>query len=213
MVSRGKRPYRQGKRAEQADLTRRRIIEAAREELLESPFVAINLEAVARRAGVARSTIYAIFRSRLRLFEAIEADLRERGGFRAIQAALDLPDAREILRQSLAAAVQLYVNEGKLWRALELQAVIDPDAATLTSRTNHDRIGGMRYLAQLLDEQGYLRPGVSATEASHVLSLLSDLVVYERFTLTMGLTPEQVLAQLLVLTRSFLRRDDEASRA
>jgi AcrR family transcriptional regulator len=203
-----KRRYRQRKRAEQVGLTRQRIIDATRGVLLDSPFVAINLEAVARRAGVARSTIYAIFGSRLGLFEAVAADLRERGGFGAIQAAFDLPDARDILRQSLAAAVHLYRNEGRLWRALELQAVIDPDAATLTTHTNHDRIGGMRYLAELLDQQGHLRAGVSVTEVGHVLALLSDLVVYDRLSVALRLTPDQLLAQLLLLTASFLRPDE-----
>jgi AcrR family transcriptional regulator len=204
-----KRQYRQRKRAQIADLTRQRIIEAAREVLMESPFVAINLEKVARRAGVARSTIYAIFESRLGLFEAIKEDLRQRGGFRTIQAAFALPNARDILRDSLAAAVQLYMNEGKLWRVLELQALIDPDAATLTSRENQDRMGGMRHLARLLDEQGYLQEGVTATDARRVLSLLTDLIVYDRLTLTMELTTDQLLAFLLLSTRSFMRPDVE----
>jgi AcrR family transcriptional regulator len=201
----GKRPYHQHKRAQQAVRTRQQIIEAARSVLIEAPFVAINLETVARRAGVARSTIYTIFGSRFGLFEAIEQDLRDRGGFAAIQVAFTLPDAREILRQSLGAAVQLYVNEGKLWRALQLQAVIDPDAATLTSQENHDRIGGMHYLAQLLQQQGYVRAEVSVTEVGTILSLLSDFAVYDQLTLTMKLTADQLLAHVLLITQCFLR--------
>lgn len=201
----GKRAYHQYKRAEQANRTRQRIIEAARSVLIEAPFVAINLETVASRAGVARSTIYTIFGSRLGLFEAMEQDLRDRGGFGAIQAAFTLPDARDILRQSLGAAVHLYMKEGKLWRALQLQAVIDPDAATLTSQEHHDRIGGMHYLAQLLQEQGYVRAGVSVTEVGTTLALLSDFAVYDQLTRTMGLTTDQLLADLLLITQCFLR--------
>ncbi len=203
----GKRPYHQHKRAQQADMTRQRIIEAARRVVMESPFVAINLETVAGQAEVARSTIYTIFGSRLGLFEAIEQDLLERGGFGAIQAAFTLSDARDILRESLGAAVQLYVNEGALLRALQLQAVIDPDAATLTSRLNQGRIGGMHYLAQLLEQQGYLRPGITVTEAGQILAQLSDFVVYDQLTLTMGLTPDQVLAHVLLITQCFMRSE------
>lgn len=201
----GKRPYHQHKRAQQADMTRQHIIEAARRVVMESPFVAINLETVAGQAGVARSTIYTIFGSRLGLFEAIEQDLLERGGFGAIQAAFTLSDARDILRESLGAAVQLYVNEGALLRALQIQSLIDPDAATLTSRLNQGRIGGMHYLAQLLEQQGYIRPGVTVTEAGQILALLSDFVVYDQLTLTMGLTPDQVHAQVLLITQCFMR--------
>ncbi len=200
----GKRPYHQHKRAQQADMTRQRIIEAARQVVMESPFVAINLETVAGQAGVARSTIYTIFGSRLGLFEAIEQDLLERGGFGAIQAAFTLSDARDILRESLAAALQLYVNEGGLLRALQLQALIDPDAATLTRSLNEGRIGGMHYLAQLLEQQGHLRPDVTVTEAGQILAQLSDFVIYDQLTLTMGLTPDQVLAQVLLMTQCFM---------
>ena len=201
----GKRPYHQYKRAQQADLTRQRILEAARSVLMEASFVAINLETVAARAGVARSTIYTLFGSRLGLFEALAQDLHERGGFGAIQAAFTLPDARDILHHSLEAAVHLYVKEGRLWRALELQALIDPDAATLTSRVNHDRIGGVHYLAQLLHQQGYVRAGVTVTEVGQVLAMLSDILVYDRLIMTMGLTPDQLLAHLLLITQCFLR--------
>lgn len=201
----GKRSYQQHKRAQQADRTRQRILEAARAVLMEAPFVAIHLETVAARAGVARSTIYTLFGSRLGLFEALAQDFRERGGFGTIQAAFSLPDARDIQRHSLEAAVQLYVKEGRLWRALELQALIDPDAATLTSREDRDRIGGMHYLAQLLHQQGYLRAGVSVTEVGQVLAMLSDFVVYDRLTMTMESTPDQLLEHLLLVTQCFLR--------
>lgn len=201
----GTRPYHQHKRAQQADRTRQRIIEAARSVLMEAPFVAIHLETVASRAGVARSTIYTLFGSRLGLFEAMAQDFRDRGGFQAIQAAFTLPDARDILRQSLGAAVHLYMREGRLWRALELQALIDPDAATLTSREHHDRIGGMHSLAQLLSQQGYVRAGVTVTEVGQILALLSAFVVYDQLTMTMGLTADQLLAHLLLITQCFLR--------
>lgn len=205
MLSMGKRPYHQHKRAQQADRTRQDILEAARSVLMEAPLVAIHLETVASRARVARSTIYTLFGSRLGLFEALAQDFRERGGFGAIQAAFTLPDAREILRHSLGAAVQLYVKEGRLWRALQLQALIDPDAAMLTSREDHDRIGGMHYLAQLLDQQGYVRAGVSVTEVGQVLAMLSDFLVYDQLTMTMGLNADQLLAHLLLTTQCFLR--------
>lgn len=203
----GKRPYHQHKRAQQADRTRQRIIEAARSVLMEAPFVAINLETVAERAGVVRSTIYTIFGSRLGLFEAIAQDFRDRGGFQAIQDAFTLPDAHDILRHSLAAAVHLYVNEGRLWRALQLQAVIDPDAATLTSRENHDRIGGMHYLAQVLSQQGYVRAGVTVAEVGQILALLSDFVMYDQLTMTVGLTADQLLAHVLLVTQCFMRSE------
>src|SRR5260221_219272 len=85
----GKRTYQQRLRAQSAEATRQRIIEAARSYLTATPLLAVSLERIAHQAGVARRTIYQIFGSRLGLFEALEQDLLRRGGFVEIQDAFN----------------------------------------------------------------------------------------------------------------------------
>ena len=58
------RKYEQRVRAEAADETRRRILDAVYERLRAAPSEPVALDRVARRAGVARSTVYLIFGSR-----------------------------------------------------------------------------------------------------------------------------------------------------
>src|SRR5512144_184541 len=60
-VKRG-RPYRSAVRAEQAQRTRARIVEAARGLFLERGFAATTITSVAEAAGVAPDTVYAAFR-------------------------------------------------------------------------------------------------------------------------------------------------------
>ena len=55
------RKYEQRLRAEQAEETRRRILDAVYERLRQAPAEPIALDEVARRAQVARSTIYLVF--------------------------------------------------------------------------------------------------------------------------------------------------------
>jgi len=65
------RKYEQRLRAEGAEETRRRILDALSERLCEAPSEPVNLEEVARMAGVVRPTIYAVFGSRAGLFSAL----------------------------------------------------------------------------------------------------------------------------------------------
>ena len=92
------RKYEQGLRAEAAEETRQRILDALYARLREQPSEPVSVEQVARLARVARSTIYLVFGSRAGLFDALAAELfrtrrvRARGGGRRD------PDAREHLR-------------------------------------------------------------------------------------------------------------------
>jgi AcrR family transcriptional regulator len=58
-------------RAEQALLRRRAIVDAAIDEFLEKGFAATRVEDIARRAGVAKGTIYLNFKDKEALFAAI----------------------------------------------------------------------------------------------------------------------------------------------
>src|SRR5690348_8439374 len=81
------RPYEQRVRAEQAEETRRRILDAVDQQLRASPTQPLSLERVARTAGVARSTIYLAFGSRAGLFDAFIEDLWARTGLADLTAA------------------------------------------------------------------------------------------------------------------------------
>jgi AcrR family transcriptional regulator len=202
----GKRTYQQRQRAQTAEATRQRILEAARACLTATPLLAVSLERIAEQAGVARRTIYQIFGSRVGLFAALEQDLLQRGGFAEVQAAFnEHTDARQILEQMVPAGVRLLEREQAIMRALYLQALIDPEAATLTRRIDEGRIGGMRYLAQLLEEQDYIRPDLTQAEVGDILALLTDFVTFDQLRIKAGLSPEEIMRRLRVLASSLLR--------
>lgn len=206
MLSMAKRTYQQRQRAESAAATRQRIIEAARACLTAAPLLAVSLERIAAQAGVARRTIYQIFGSRAGLLEALEQDLLRRGGFSEIQDAFNTnTDARTILRQMLPAGVRLMEREQAILRALYQQALIDPEAASLTRHIDEGRIGGMRYLAQLLFEQGYTQLGLTEAEVGDVLALVSDFATFDQLRTRAGLSPAEVLRRLRILASSLVR--------
>ena len=92
------RKYEQRLRAEGAEETRRRILDALSQRLREAPSEPVNLEVVARMAGVVRPTIYSVFGSRAGLFGGLGADLFQRGGFEDMLKASAHPDTLEALR-------------------------------------------------------------------------------------------------------------------
>src|SRR5690242_11661051 len=63
--------HRTGRRSQNAASRRTAIINAALEEFIEKGFAAARMEDIARRAGVAKGTIYLNFTDKEALFEAI----------------------------------------------------------------------------------------------------------------------------------------------
>ena len=100
MAEKGRR-YVQSIRAASAEVTRRRILDAATDLLSREPAQGINLDRIARESGVARSTIYVAFESRTGLFRALARDFLDEQRFDRLVAAASHPDAREALLGSL----------------------------------------------------------------------------------------------------------------
>ena len=79
------RPYDLGKRRDQVDDNRRRVIDAARALLTEATtYTAFTIDAVAARAGVARATVYYQFGSKTGVLRsAVRRTRRSRSADRA----------------------------------------------------------------------------------------------------------------------------------
>jgi AcrR family transcriptional regulator len=194
------RRYEQRLRAEAAEQTRRRILDAVYQRLGAAPSEPVSLDQVARAAGVARSTIYLIFGSRAGLFDALAADLLERGGFDRVVRAVAHPDAREHLRDGIRGGMQVFAVHRDVYRVLFSTAMLDPDATAGTvQRMEQRRAGGMAHLAQRLAEQHVLRPDVTVEQAAHLLWLLTSFDSFDLLYTGRGLPTDEV-AEVLITT-------------
>ena len=192
------RRYEQRLRAEAAEETRRRIIDAVYERLRAAPSQAVSVDEVARSARVARSTIYLIFGSRAGLFDAVGQDLLKRGGFERVSAAVAHPDARETLRQGILAGCQYFALDRDVHRVLFSMAMLDPEAAAgAVQRGEGRRADGMADVAQRLAEQGKLRKGVTVEDAAHTLWLITSFDAFDLLYTGRKLPVDEV-ARLLV---------------
>src|SRR5713226_2799182 len=67
----GRRPYNGALRKEQAQMTRGRVLDAARRLLASGTYSSVTMEDIAREAGVAYQTVYGIFGTKLRLAQGL----------------------------------------------------------------------------------------------------------------------------------------------
>ena len=192
------RKYKQQLRAESAEETRRRILDAVCQRLCEAPAETVSIDQVARMARVSRSTVYQVFGSRAGLFGALGADLLERGGFDRILQAVSHPDAREALRGGIRGVTGVYAAHRDVLRALNSMAQLDADAVGgAVQKMDEGRAGGMAVRARRLFEQGILRAGVTVDTATDLLFLLTSFDSFDLLYTGRGL-PASTAAELLI---------------
>src|SRR5215467_7120304 len=119
------RPYRSSQRRVATERTRARLLKAAG-AMLAAPG-GISLDAVAKRAGVTRLTVYNQFGSRRALLEAVFDDMAERGGLNRIRKAMTRPDPNAALQEIVSIFCEFWsTHRGALWR-LHAATATDPE--------------------------------------------------------------------------------------
>jgi AcrR family transcriptional regulator len=194
------RRYEQRLRAESAEATRARILDAVYERVRATPTRPVSVEEIARAARVARSTVYQVFGSRAGLFDALALDVLHRGGFERVTAAVAHPDAREHLRGGIRGGMRAFAVDRDVYRVLFSTAPLDPEATGgAVQRMEERRAGGMAYLAQRLADQGLLRSDVTVERAADLLWVLTSFDSFDLLYTGRGL-PVDELAGVLVDT-------------
>ena len=194
------RRYEQRARAEEAEKTRRRIVDAVLERVRAAPAEPVAIERIAAMAGVARSTVYAIFGSRAGLFDAVGAHLQARTGYERLVEASHRPDAREALRGGLRAASEMLAAERDTWRVLRSMAQLDQEAVGgSVQRWEDERAAAMARIARRLHEQAHLRPEVTTEEAIDLLWVITSFESFDLLYSGRGLSANEV-ARVLVET-------------
>jgi AcrR family transcriptional regulator len=186
------RRYRSERRAEQAEETRRRVLDAARKLFEERGWEGASIAAIANEAGVSQETIYARFQNKRTLLgELVRIAVRgedprpvpEQEGPRALAAA---HDQREQLRL-FAADIVL-----RLERAAPLVAIVagasrsEPELAELLAGLHAHRMKNLRVLIDALAVNGPLR--LTPDEAVESVWALTSPELHELFSRSGGWT-------------------------
>jgi AcrR family transcriptional regulator len=185
------RPYQLGKRQEQIDEGRQRVIDAARSLLAEADrYTAFTVDAVAKRADVARATIYYQFDSKTGLLEALCDALAESGQLSELAAAFTNPDPLGALRDFVAAFGRFWATDRLLMRRLRALAALDPEVGAVIHARDERRRTGLEVLVGRLCDQH-----LTTIAADRAVNTLLALTSFETFDALAD--PEQELTDVV----------------
>jgi AcrR family transcriptional regulator len=173
------RPYQLGKRQDQIDESRRRVIEAARALLAEAgSYRAFTIDAVAKKADVSKATIYYQFESKAGLLEAVCDALAEAGGMSGLATTFTDPDPIAALRTFVGTFGRFWDADRPAMRRLRALAALDPEVGSVISARDSRRLMGLEVIAGRLAER---RDTTSQSEPEDLARVLYALTSFETF--------------------------------
>jgi AcrR family transcriptional regulator len=168
------RQYQMGKRREQVAEGRRRALDAARALLRDSDsYTAFTVDAVAKRADMARATVYYQFGSKTGLLEAVCDDMAESGGMSGLAGAFTQPDIEAALREFITVFGRFWAVDRIVMRRLRALAALDPEVETVIAARDDRRRTGLAVLAGRAD------PALTAD--SPIVRVLYTLTSFETY--------------------------------
>src|SRR5215831_6611185 len=184
--------------------TMQRVLDAAASLVEEDAFHTATMDDLARRAGVARATVFSRFGSKLGVLEALSlrcAGGPEMGAIREAQAVDDPVAAVDAL---LLAGCDLWEKEGYIMVQLKAIVVLEPDASATIDAQYVDQRRGMEALARSLQQAGRLREGWSVARAAAALHALTGVETFMLLRRDHGLPLARVKQTIIELSRVIL---------
>jgi AcrR family transcriptional regulator len=193
------RPYVSPLRAEQAQQTQRRVIDAAHRLLRDQGYASTTMAGVAEAAGVSVQTVYKGFGTKPALVKRVydvllvgddaPIPLAERPEVRALEAE---PDPGRYLMGYAELGRQLLGRLGPLYLVLLAGARAGEQELQAFVRTvDGERLIGSGFAAQHVAELGGLRPGLSVERARDAIWSLNSVDVWSLLVEQRGWTADE----------------------
>lgn len=184
-----KRHYHSARRQAQARETRQQIVAAAGRLFTAHGYTGTTMDAIAREAGVAVETVYAVFGNK----RAVLARLTEVAvvGEDAPLSLAERPEAREIQReQDQRRQIHLFAHEtsalmersGPVVAILRSAAAAEPEIAALLQELLDKRLDAMRQFVRWVARNGLLRAQMPVDEAADLVWTLASPEVHQLLT-------------------------------
>ncbi|MEC3957837.1 TetR/AcrR family transcriptional regulator [Nocardia sp. CDC153] len=175
------RQYNLGKRTAQIEQSRRQVLDAARALLGEADgYNGFTLDAVAKRANVARATVYYQFGSKTGLLEAVCDDLGVAGGLSELVKAFTNPEPLAALAEFIACFARFWQADRPAMRRLRALAALDSDVRAVISARDERRREGLTVLSAPFAGND------SEVDAAQRVPILLALTSFETFDTMVG---------------------------
>jgi len=182
-------------RQRQAQATRSMIVTAAQELFLEQGYICTTIDTIAERAGVATSTVYAIFGSKRGILRAIRDSWHERTHIREVlnnpQQSSNPEERLELLAEATRKQWEMGAEVTAIYTGA---AAADPRAAAELSQALNGRREGLQNFARGLEP--HLRSDLDSTHAASILQALCLPEVFDELVRHSGWTVEEYQAWL-----------------
>jgi AcrR family transcriptional regulator len=184
-----RRNYNASLRQEQAQMTRQRILDAARRLLIKGTYSSVTMEDIAQEAGVAYQTVYAVFGTKLQLAkDVIQAGFHFEAVDELIARTNTTPDPEVAMRTGAEIARRIHETCADLVRFMR-----ESGDAELLARYHENeelRLSQQAHIPALLQRSGRLNPGLSQDEALSVLWAMTGTDFYSLLVFQQGWTPD-----------------------
>jgi AcrR family transcriptional regulator len=182
-------------RQRQALQTRRLIVDAATKLFLERGYGVTTMEAIAAEAGVAVSTVYAIFKNKRAFLRELRSGLLDQAHTREIHEEARRQRDPERRLEMIAHQSRLqWEFGGNMITIHEGAAAVDVEAAAELREV----LGGRRWIMNRFvgEMKDALRPELDASRAAAILLALAQPEVYRELVEVAGWSPDQYEAWL-----------------
>lgn len=187
-----KRSYESPVRQRQADQTRSSIAAAARKLLQQAGYAGMTIPAVARAAGVAVPTVYAIFGSKKGIVSELLDQARFGQDYQAlVKGALQSSEPRERLAFAARIARQIYDAEVPVESLLRGAGMLAPELAKVENDRECHRYEMQVEQINYLVRVNVLRSGLDRQSARDILWCLTGRELYRMLVREREWTPQQ----------------------
>jgi AcrR family transcriptional regulator len=183
-------------RQRQAQATRDMIVAAAQALFLEQGYICTTINVIAERAGVATSTVYAIFGSKRGILRAIRDTWHDRTHIREVINSSQQSSSPAVRLEQLAAATRRQWELGAEVTAIYTgAAAADPRAAAELTQALAGRREGLQSFAKSLEPN--LHPGLDSEHAAAILQTLCMPEVFDELVRHSSWTADEYQAWLV----------------
>jgi len=177
---------------------RQRIVAGARGHFFAHGFRGVTMDDLAQELGMSKKTLYAHFRSKKELLEAVLADKFQRADAELAQVTSGGPDIEATMRQLLA-SLQRHLQEIQPPFVRDMHRTAPEIFASIQSRR---REMVERHFGRVLREgrrKGIIRKDIPATLMIEILLGAIDSIMNPAKIMELGLAPEEALSTILAI--------------
>ena len=187
-----KRRYASQMRAESAEDTRKRILDAAKLLMGRKGIEKVTIADIGKKAGVAASTVYATYKSKEGILRALMEQTLFGGSFQSAQKLFEsVSDPVRLVALTSQVARAIYESESSDLGLLRHTSGFSPALRRIEQefeRMRYDMQG--KRLAMLFDA-GKARPGLSLDDARRILWMYTSRDIYRMLVHDGGWSPER----------------------